>query len=143
MDRPKVFSFGTVQCLANIGASKSLFQIFSRLSLSLFPFSFFQSWPKFGDLINDNIELWHYGLWIFKTGDTKLQRFLPKNQHIQRELLKFHFLISFEPSKKMPKFDFRSQFSMSKSSKTFSIFFSFKKPNLGAHFFVIVIFGFG
>ena len=33
--------------------------------------------------------LWHYGLWSFQTGDTKLERFLPKNQHTQRKLLSF------------------------------------------------------
>ena len=25
--------------------------------------------------------LWQYGLWGFQAGDTKLERFLPKNQH--------------------------------------------------------------
>ena len=25
--------------------------------------------------------VWQYGLWSFQTGDTKLERFLPKNQH--------------------------------------------------------------
>ena len=25
--------------------------------------------------------LWQYGLWSFQTGDKKLERFLPKNQH--------------------------------------------------------------
>ena len=25
-------------------------------------------------------EVWQYGLWSFQTGDTKLERFLPKNQ---------------------------------------------------------------
>ena len=33
--------------------------------------------------------LWQYRLWSFQTGDTKLKRFLPKNQHTQRKLLKF------------------------------------------------------
>ena len=27
--------------------------------------------------------LWQYGLWSFQTGGTKLERFLPKNQHTQ------------------------------------------------------------
>ena len=31
--------------------------------------------------------VWQYGLWSFQTGDTKLERFLPKNQHTQRKLL--------------------------------------------------------
>ena len=34
---------------------------------------------------------WQYGLWNFQTGGTKLQRFLHKNQHTQRKLLKFEF----------------------------------------------------
>ena len=33
--------------------------------------------------------LWQYGLWNFQTGGTKLERFLPKNQHTQRTLLNF------------------------------------------------------
>ena len=34
----------------------------------------------------DSLALWQYGLWSFQTGDTKLKRFLSKNQHIQRKL---------------------------------------------------------
>ena len=37
------------------------------------------------------VQLWQYGLWSFQTGDTKLERFLPKNQHTQRKLLNFEF----------------------------------------------------
>ena len=33
--------------------------------------------------------LWQYGLWSFQTGGTKLERFLPKNQHTQRKLMNF------------------------------------------------------
>ena len=33
--------------------------------------------------------LWQYGLWSFQTGDTKLERFLHKNQHTQRIFLNF------------------------------------------------------
>ena len=33
--------------------------------------------------------LWQYGLWSFQAGGTKLERFLPKNQHTQRKLLNF------------------------------------------------------
>ena len=33
--------------------------------------------------------VWQYGLWGFQTGATKLERFLPKNQHTQRKLLNF------------------------------------------------------
>ena len=34
-------------------------------------------------------ELWQYGLWSFQKGGTKLERFLPKNQHTQMKLLNF------------------------------------------------------
>ena len=37
--------------------------------------------------------LWQYGLWSFQTGDTKLERFLPKNQHTKRKLLNFEFWV--------------------------------------------------
>ena len=35
----------------------------------------------------------------FSNGDTKLERFLPKNQHTQRKLLNFEFWINGELSK--------------------------------------------
>ena len=38
--------------------------------------------------------LWQYGLWSFQTRGTKLERFLPKNQHTQRKLLNFENWIS-------------------------------------------------
>ena len=34
-------------------------------------------------------KVWQYGLWSFQTVGTKLERFLPKNQHTQRKLLNF------------------------------------------------------
>ena len=43
--------------------------------------------------------IWQYGLWSFQMGDTKLERFLPKNQHAQRKLLNFEFWINCELSK--------------------------------------------
>ena len=45
------------------------------------------------------LSLWQYGLWSFQTGGTKLERFLPKNQHTQRKLLNFENWISGELSK--------------------------------------------
>ena len=41
--------------------------------------------------LTDVCNLWQYGLWSFQTGagGTKLERFLPKNQHTQRKLLNF------------------------------------------------------
>ena len=38
--------------------------------------------------------LWQYGLWSFHTGGTKLERFLPKNQHTPRKLFNFENWIS-------------------------------------------------
>ena len=46
-----------------------------------------------------NHALWQYGLWSFQAGDTKLERFLHKNQHTQRKLLNFEFWINGELSK--------------------------------------------
>ena len=43
--------------------------------------------------------LWQYGLWSFQTGGTKLERFLPQNQHTQRKLLNFENWVSGEVSK--------------------------------------------
>ena len=33
--------------------------------------------------------VWQYGLWSFQTGGSKLERFLPKNQHAKRIFLNF------------------------------------------------------
>ena len=38
--------------------------------------------------------VFQYGLWSFQTRGTKLERFLPKNQHPQRKLLNFDNWIS-------------------------------------------------
>ena len=43
--------------------------------------------------------LWQYGLWSFQTGGTKLERFLPKNQHTQRKLLNFENWVNGKVSK--------------------------------------------
>ena len=34
-------------------------------------------------------QLWQYGLWSFQARDTKLERFLPKNQHSKITLMNF------------------------------------------------------
>ena len=44
----------------------------------------------------DTCELWQYGLRGFQTEGTKLERFLPKNQHTQRKLLNFENWINRE-----------------------------------------------
>ena len=43
--------------------------------------------------------LWQYGFWSFQAGCTKLERFLPKNQHTQRKLLNFENWVNGEVSK--------------------------------------------
>jgi hypothetical protein len=43
------------------------------------------------------LAIWHYWLWSFKTRDTKLERFLHKNQHTQRKLLNFENWTNGEP----------------------------------------------
>ena len=68
-------------------------------------------------------------------GGTKLERVLPKNQHTQRKLLNLKNWVNGEVSK-VPKFDFQSQFSMSKIIRIFLNFFSLNNINLGAHFFI-------
>ena len=41
--------------------------------------------------------VWHYQLWSFKTRDTKLERFLHKNQRTQRKSLNFENWTNGEP----------------------------------------------
>ena len=55
--------------------------------------------------------VWQYGLWSFQTGDTK-------NQHNQSKLLNLSFGLM-ASCQKVPKFDFQSQFSMSKIIRIF------------------------
>ena len=79
----------------------------------------------------------------FKTGGTKLERFLPKNKHTQRKLLNFENWVSGEVSKsaKSPNLlTFKVNFLYQKLSESFSIFFSLKNINLGAHFLITSIF---
>ena len=41
--------------------------------------------------------IWQYRLWSFQTGGTKLETFLPKNQHTQRKFLNFENWTNGEP----------------------------------------------
>ena len=87
--------------------------------------------------------LWQYGLWSFQTGGTKLERFLPKNQHTQRKFLNFENWTNGEVSKsaKSPNLPtFKVNFLYQKLSESFSIFFSLKNINLGAHFLLLTFF---
>ena len=65
--------------------------------LSLIPIP---QWIKFSFFGRSGCpRLWQYGLWSFQMGDTKLESFLPKNQHAQRKFLNFEFWINVELSK--------------------------------------------
>ena len=50
-------------------------------------------------VISTNESLWQYGLWSFQMGGTKLERFLPKDQHTQRKLSNFENWSNGEVSK--------------------------------------------
>ena len=83
------------------------------------------------------------GCGIFKRGGTKLERFLPKNQHTQRILLNFENWFNGEVSKsaKSPNLPtFKVNFLYQKLSESFSIFFSWKNINLGAQFLLLTFF---
>ena len=43
--------------------------------------------------------IWQYELWSFQRGGTKLEIFLPKNQHTQRKLFNFENWVNGEVSK--------------------------------------------
>ena len=47
------------------------------------------SWEIENCRVMDAPTVWQYGLWSFQTGGTKLERFLPKNQHTRRKFLNF------------------------------------------------------
>ena len=85
----------------------------------------------------------HYGstgCGVFKRGVTKSKIFLPTNQHTQRKLLNFENWVSGEVSKraKSPNLlTFKVNFLYQKLSESFSIFFSLKNINLGAHFWLL------
>ena len=76
-------------------------------------------------------------------GGTKLETFLPKNQYTQRNLMNFENWVSGEVSKsaKSPNLlTFKVNFLCQKLSESFSIFFSLKNINLGAHFLLLTFF---
>ena len=88
-------------------------------------------------------KVWQNGLWSFQTGGTKLERLLPKNQHTLRKFLNFENWTNGEVSKsaKSPNLlTFKVNFLYQKLSESFSIFFSLKNINLGAHFLLLAFF---
>ena len=73
-------------------------------------------------------------------GGTKLERFLPKDQHTQRKLSNFENWSNGEVSKsaKSPNLlTFKVNLLYQKLSKSFSIYFSLKNINLGACFLLL------
>ena len=81
-------------------------------------------------------ELWQYRLWSFQQRNTKLELFwlkinIPKGNHWILRIC-----VALGRCQKVPKFDFQSQFSMSKVIGIFLIFLIEE----GAHFLVTSIF---
>ena len=77
------------------------------------------------------------------SGGTTFERFLPKNHQTQRKLLNFENWTYGEVSKsaKSPNLPtFKVNFLHQKLSESFSIFFSLKNINLGAHFLLLTFF---
>ena len=83
--------------------------------------------------------LCQYGLWSFQTGDTKLERFLPKNQHTWRKLLNFEFWISGILSKSA-KIRLSKSIFYVKNHPNFLNFFFLEEYQSRSTFFVIDIF---
>ena len=83
--------------------------------------------------------LWQYGLWSFKTGGMKLERFFPKNQHTQRKLLNFENWLNGKVSKSAKIWLSKSIFYV-KNHGHLSQFFSLKNISLGSHFLLLTFF---
>ena len=89
------------------------------------------------------IDIHSYGNTGCGTGGTNSESFLPKNQHTQRKLLNFENWVSGEVSNsaKSPNLlNFKVNFQRQKLSESFSILFSLKNINLGAHFLLLKFF---
>ena len=84
--------------------------------------------------------LWQYGLWSFQMGGTKLERFLPNNQHTQRKLLNFENWVNGEVSKSAKIWLSKSIFYVKNYPNLSQFFFSLKNINLGAHFLLLTFF---
>ena len=74
----------------------------------------------------------------FQTGDTKSEKFWPKNQVTQRKLSNFEFWI--DGDQEVVKFGFQSQFSMSKIIRIFLNFVFIDEYQFRSTYFVIDIF---
>ena len=72
--------------------------------------SYSNKWVKLIETTLGTWWIWQYGLSSFQAGYTKLERFLPKNQHTQRKALNFENWVNGEVSKSA-KVNFLGQFS--------------------------------
>ena len=75
--------------------------------------------------------LWQYRLWSFQAGVTKLERFLPMNQHTQTT---FWELEQWEGGKMCQNLTFKVNFLHQKSLESFSNYFALRNTILGVFF---------
>ena len=83
--------------------------------------------------------LWHFRLWSFQGRNTKLERFLAKNQLYSNEISKFWKLESWGAVKKYQYLTFKVNFLCQKSLESFWFFFN-EEYQLKSTFVVIDIF---
>jgi hypothetical protein len=76
----------------------------------------------------------------FSNGGYKIRNIFAYESTYPKEIIEFLSFGLMASCQKVPKFDFESQFSMSKSFESFSIFFSLKNTNLGAQFLLLTFF---
>ena len=111
-----------------------------RAKQFLFENAFYETWTKtFAKLILIYPSYGSTGSGVFKRGGTKLERFLPKNQHNQTKLFILSLVGIMGRCQKLRKFDFQSQFFMSKIIQIFLVFF-IEECIFRSTFFVIDIF---
>ena len=83
--------------------------------------------------------LWHYGLSSFSSRGTKLERFLPQDQHTQRKLLKLENWCSGEVSKSAKVWLSKSIFYV-KKHRNLSQFFFIEKYQFRSTFLLLTFF---
>ena len=103
------------------------------------------------------VQLWPWGQNLYKflfeftyamairvveisNGGYKIRKILPKNQHTQKKLLNFENWVNWGGVKKCQNLTFKFNFLCQKLSGCFSIFFSLKNINLGAHISLLTFF---
>ena len=76
---------GNILVKDDAGHSNSTFGI--KVNMEALPLEVLEHIWSYLDF--DTRQVCQYRLWSFQAGGTKLERFLPKDQHIQRKLLNF------------------------------------------------------